>query len=160
MICILNILFNHRLVKQLLIPKSLEPTSHPALRADMADKNALGNRANSFTPHNSKLAHDMVTVVATVSLQEQEGKDTMVAAARPGASDSQHGASSSQRGGGSQRWSKKPGHSGNSGSGQQQATHNISPNEKTRTGSGLCFSHFCYGAKAKQCNALCNWSGN
>jgi hypothetical protein len=45
--------------------------------------------------------HDMVTVVATVSLQEQEGEDTMVAAARPGASDSQHGARSSQRGGGS-----------------------------------------------------------
>jgi hypothetical protein len=78
-------------VKQHLIPISLEPTPHPALRADMADKNALGTRANSFAAHNSKVAHDMVMVVATVSLQEQEGEDTMVEAARPGASDSQHG---------------------------------------------------------------------
>ena len=147
-------------MKQYLIPKSLEPTLHPALRADMADKNALGTRANSFAPHNSKLAHDMVKVVAAVSLQEQEGEDTMVAAARPGASDSQHGARSSQRGGGSKCWSKKPGHSGSSGSGRQRATHNISHNEKVRAGSGICFSHFCYGAKAKQCDALCNWSGN
>jgi hypothetical protein len=112
-------------VKQHLITKSLEPTPHPALRADMADKNASGTRANSFAAHNSKLAHDMVTVVATVSLQAHEGEDTMVAAARPGVSNSQHGAGSSQRGGGSQRWSKKPGHSGSSGSGQQQTTHNI-----------------------------------
>ncbi len=68
-ICILKTYYlTTRLVKQHLIPKSLEPTPHPALRADMADKNALGTRANSFTAHNSKLAHDMVTVVATVSL--------------------------------------------------------------------------------------------
>ncbi len=121
-------------MKQHLIPKSLDPSPHPALRADMADKNALGTRANSFAPHNSKLAHDMVKVVAAVSLQEQEGEDTMVAAASSGASDSQNAARSSQRGGGSKCWSKKPRHSGSSGSSQQQAMHNISHNEKARKG--------------------------
>jgi hypothetical protein len=31
---------------------------------------------------------------------------------------------------------------------------------QARIGSGLCFSHFCYEARAKKCEAPCTWSGN
>jgi hypothetical protein len=43
----------------------------------MADKQALGARADLFAAHNSKQAHD---VVAADPLLEQEGEDTTVAA--------------------------------------------------------------------------------
>ncbi len=37
-------------------------------------------------------------------------------------------------------------------------SHTLSHAEQARIGSGLCFSHFCYGSKAKQCEAPCTWS--
>jgi hypothetical protein len=52
--------------------------------ADMADKQALGARADFFAAHNSKQAHDVVAAVAAVSLSDQEGEETTVAAVRPG----------------------------------------------------------------------------
>jgi hypothetical protein len=48
--------------------------------AGMADRQALGARANLFAAHNSKQAHDVVAAVAAVSLLESEGEDTTVAA--------------------------------------------------------------------------------
>jgi hypothetical protein len=53
--------------------------------ADMADKQALGARADLFAAHNSKQAHDVVAAVAAGPSSEQEGEDTTVAAIRPGA---------------------------------------------------------------------------
>ncbi len=51
-------------------------------------------RADLFAAHNSKQAHDVVAAVAAVSLSDQEGEETTVAAVRPGAGGG------GQRGGG------------------------------------------------------------
>ena len=32
--------------------------------------------------------------------------------------------------------------------------------EQAWVGSGLCFNHFVWGAKARSCVKPCNWSGN
>ncbi len=64
--------------------------------ADMVDKQALGVGVDSFAAHNGKPAHDMVAAVATVSQQEKEGEDTMVAVVCPGASSSQRSGRSGQ----------------------------------------------------------------
>ena len=124
----------------------------------MADKQALGARADLFAAHNSKQVHDVVAAVAAVSLSDQEGEETTVAAVRPGGGG-QRG-SGGQRGGG---WKskKKQGRGGGAGGGSgQQSSHLLSHAEQARVGSGLCFKHFCFGAKAKGCEAPCNWSGN
>ncbi len=73
-----------------------------------------------------------------------------MAAIRPGASSGQRGGGQL---GGSWRGKKKQGRSG----GGQQVSHTLSHAEQARIGSGLCFSHFCYGSKAKQCEAPCTW---
>ncbi len=36
----------------------------------------------------------------------------------------------------------------------------LSHAEQAQVGSGLCFNHFVWGAKAKSCVKPCNWSGN
>jgi hypothetical protein len=115
---------------------------------EMADKQALGARADLFAAHNSKQAHG----------PEQEGEETTVAVIHPGAGNGQHSGGGGQRGGG-WKGKKKRGRGGGGGCGQQ-VSHTLSHAEQARIGSGLCFSHFCYGAKAKQCEAPCNWSGN
>jgi hypothetical protein len=51
--------------------------------AAMADKQALGARADLFPAHNSKQAHDVVAAVAAVPSPEQEGEETTVASIRP-----------------------------------------------------------------------------
>ena len=79
-----------------------------------------------------------------------------MAAIRPGAGSGQRSSGGGQRGG-SWRGKKKQGHSGGSG---QQGSHTLTHAEQARIGSGLCFNHFCYGAKAKRCKAPCTWSGN
>ncbi len=120
----------------------------------MADKQALGARADLFAAHNSKQAHDVVAAVAAVSLSDQEGEETTVAAVRPG------GGGGGQRGAG---WKskKKQGRGGGAGGGSgQQASHTLTHAEQARVGSGLCFRHFCFGAKASKFEAPCNWSGN
>ncbi len=123
----------------------------------MADKQALGARADLFAAHNSKQAHDVAAAVAAVSSPEQEGEETTVAAIRPGAGSGQLGGGGGQRGGG---WkSKKKQGRGGGGCGQQ-VSHTLTHADQARVGSGLCFSHFCYGAKAKRCDAPCNWSRN
>jgi hypothetical protein len=125
----------------------------------MADKQALGARADLFAAHNSKQAHDVVAAVAAVSLSDQEGEETTVAAVRPGGGGRQRGGGG-QRGGG---WKskKKQGRGGGAGGGSgQQASHTLTHAEQARVGSGLCFRHFCFGAKASKCEAPCNWSGN
>jgi hypothetical protein len=82
-----NCLFLNKLPRELRILLS---------EADMADKQALGARADLFAAHNSKQAHDVVAAVAAVSLSDQEGEETTVAAVRPGVGGG-------QRGGGGQR---------------------------------------------------------
>jgi hypothetical protein len=115
------------------------------LEADMADKQALGARADLFTPHNSKQTHNVVAAVAAVSLQEHKGEDPTVAAVRPGASSSQRGGRNGQRG----SWrGKKKAEGGGGGRSGQQVSHTVSHAEQARLETGLCFSHFCYGAKA------------
>jgi hypothetical protein len=123
--------------------------------ADMADKQALGARADLFTIHNSKQAHDVMAAVAAVPSSEQEGEDTTVAAIRSGAGRGQCGCG--RQWGGSWRGNKKQGPGGGGGSGQQ-VSHMLTHAEQARIGSGLCFNHFCYGAKAKKCEAPCTWS--
>ncbi len=125
----------------------------------MADKQALGARADLFATHNSKQAHDVVAAVAAVSLSDQEGEETTVAAVRPGAGGGQLGGGGGQRGGG---WKakKKQGRGGGGGGSEQQVSHTLTHAEQARVGSGLCFRHFCFGAKASKCEAPCSWSGN
>jgi len=94
-----NCLFLNKLPRELHILLS---------EADMADKQALGARADLFAAHNHKQAHDVVAAVAAVSLLEPEGEETTVATVSPGASSGKRGRGSEQRGG-SWRWKKKPG---------------------------------------------------
>jgi hypothetical protein len=144
-----NYLFLNKLPRELRILLS---------EADMADKQALGARADLFAAHNSKQAQDGVAAVAAVSSPEQEGEETTVAAIRPGAGSGQRGGGGGKRGG-VWRGKKKQGRGGGGGGGQQ-ASHTLSHADQARIGSGLCFNHFCYGAKAKKCEAPCTWSGN
>ena len=106
--------------------------------ADMADKQALGARADLFAAHNSKQAHDVVATVAAGPSSEQKGEDTTVAAVCPGASSGQRGGSGGQR-----------------GSSGQQVSHTLTHTDQARVRSGLCFSHFCFGANARRCEAPC-----
>jgi hypothetical protein len=144
-----NCLFLNKLPRELRILLS---------EAEMADKQALGASVDLFAAHNSKQAHDVVAAVAAVSSPEQEGEETTVAAIRPGAGSGQRGGGGGQRGG-SWRGKKKQGRGGGGGDGQQ-VSHTLSHAEQARIGSGLCFNHFCYGSKAKRCEAPCTWSGN
>jgi hypothetical protein len=144
-----NFLFLNKLHRELRILLS---------EADMADKQALGARADLFAAHNSKQAHDVVAVVAAAPLLESDVEDTMVAAVRPEAGSGQRGGCSGQHCG-SWRGKKKPGRDGGGGSGQQ-VFHTVSHAEQARLETGLCFSNFCFGARAKKCQAPCTWSGN
>jgi hypothetical protein len=67
-----------------------------------ADKQALGARADLFAAHNSKQAHDVVAAVAAVSLSDQEGEETTVAAVRPGVGGGQRSGGDGQQGGSGQ----------------------------------------------------------
>ncbi len=100
----------------------------------------------------------MVAAVAAVSLSDQEGEETTVAAVRPGVGGGQR-SGGGQRGGG---WKakKKQGRGGGAGGSGQLASHTLTQAEQARVGSGLCFRHFCFGAKANKCEAPCTWSGN
>ena len=112
----------------------------------MGDKQVLGARANQFWAHNSKLAHDMVAAVAPVAVEQEE--DSLVAAVRPGGSgrgSQRGGGSQPQRGGGKKKAGRGSGHGG------QQATHVLTHSEQARMGTGLCRSHFQYGATAQSC---------
>jgi hypothetical protein len=129
-----NCLFLNKLPRELRILLS---------EADIADKQALGARADLFAAHNSKQAHDVVAAVATVFLLESAGEDTTVAAVTPGASSGQRG--SGPRGG-SWRGKKKPGRGGGGGSGQQ-VSHTLMHADQARMETGLYFSHFCYGPR-------------
>ena len=60
-----NCLFLNKLPRELRILLS---------EAEMADKQALGARADLFAAHNSKQAHDVVAAVAAVSSPELEGE--------------------------------------------------------------------------------------
>ncbi len=127
-----NCLFLNKLPRELRILLS---------EADMADKQVLGARADLFTAHNSKQAHDVVVAVAAVSSPKQEGEETTVAAIRPGAGSWQRGGSGGQAGR-SWRCKKKQGRGGGGGS-RQQVSHTLTHAEQARIGSGLCFNHFC-----------------
>ena len=76
-----------------------------------------------------------------------------MAAIRPGTGSGQRGGGGKR--GGSWRGKKK----GGRGGGKQQVSHTLSHAKQARIGSGLCFSHFCYGSKARQSEAPCTWSG-
>ncbi len=104
-----NCLFLNKLPRELRILLS---------EAEMADKQALGTRADLCATHNSKEAHDVVAAVAAISSPEQEVEETTEAAIRPGAGSGQRGGGCGQRGGG-WRGKKKQGRGGGSGSGQQ-----------------------------------------
>ncbi len=49
---------------------------------------------------------------------------------------------------------------GGGGSGSSSNSGVLSHAEQARVGSGLCFNHFVWGAKARNCIKPCNWSGN
>ncbi len=96
-----NCLFLNKLPRELRILLS---------EADMADKQALGARADLFAAHNSKQAHEVVAAVAAAPPLEQEGEDTTVAAVRPGAGSRQRGCGGQR--GSSWRGKKRPRHGG------------------------------------------------
>jgi hypothetical protein len=100
-----NCLFLNKLPRELRILLS---------EAEMADKQALGARADLFATHNSKKAHDVMAAVAAVSSPEQEGEETPVAAIRPGVGSGQRGGGGGQRVGG-WRGKKKQGRGGGGG---------------------------------------------
>jgi hypothetical protein len=129
-----NCLFLNKLPRELWILLS---------EADIADKKALGARADLFATHNSKQAHDVVAAVVAVFLLESAGEDTTVAVVPPGASSGQRGGGPR---GGSWRGKKKPGRGGGSGS-RQQVSHTLMHADQARMETGLCFSHFCYGPR-------------
>ncbi len=110
----------------------------------MADKKALGTRADLFATHISKHAHDMVVAVAAVFLQEQEGEEPTVAVVGV---DSEAAAVV-----------EKPGRGGSDD--KQQVSHTVSHAEQAMLETELCFNHFCYGARANTCRAPCIWSRN
>jgi hypothetical protein len=62
------------------------------------------------------------------------------------------------------QFKKKTGGGGGSSGGRVSSGNGgiLSHAEQTRVGFGLCFKHFCSGARATSCtkNQLCNWSGN
>jgi hypothetical protein len=120
-----NCLFLNKLPRELCILLS---------EADMADKQALGARADLFAAHNSKQAHDVVAAVAAGPSLEQEGEDTTVASVRPGAGSGQRGGGGQR--GGSWRGKKRPGRGGGDGSGQQ-VSHTLTHADQARVGSGL-----------------------
>ena len=124
--------------------------------AEMGDKQALGARADQFWAHNSRLPHDTVAAVRPAAAEQEE--DGAVAAVRPGKS-SQRGGSQPKRGGSSGQ-GRGGGSSRGGGHDGQQATHVLTHAEQARIGTGLCRSHFIFGAKANRCQAPCNWSGN
>ncbi len=152
-----NCLFLNKLPRELRILIS---------EADVADKQALSARADSFVAQNSKLAHDLVAVVAAVSFQEQEEEDHKWCGMSQSNWQSEQRRQQparcrqpmlieeeAQTNGRRWQWSAGNAHCLACGAGQ-----------KPRMGSGLCFSHFCYGAKAKQCDPppplhTSNWSG-
>ncbi len=145
-----NCLFLNKLPRELRILLS---------EADMADKQALGARADLFAAHNSKQAHDVVAAVAAVSSPEQEGEETTVAAIGLRAGSGHRGGGGGRQRGGSWRGKKNQGRDGGGGSGQQ-VSHTLTPADQDRIGSGLCFNHLCYEAKAKKCEAPCTWLAN
>ena len=57
------------------------------------------------------------------------------------------------------QFKKKTGGNGG-GSGPSGNGGFLSHAEQARVGSGLCFNHFVWGAKARGCIKPCNWSGN
>ncbi len=57
------------------------------------------------------------------------------------------------------QFKKKTGGSGGGGASSGNGGV-LSHAEQARIGSGLCFNHFVWGAKAKNCVKPCNWSGN
>jgi hypothetical protein len=57
------------------------------------------------------------------------------------------------------QFKKKTGGNGD-GSGSSGNGSVLSHAEQARVGSGLCFNHFVWGAKARGCVKPCNWSGN
>jgi hypothetical protein len=79
----------------------------------------------------------------------------MVAAIRSGAGSGQCGGSRGTAG-----WQLERQEEAGSGGGGQHVSDTLSHAEQARIGSGLCFNHFCYVAKAKRCEAPCTWSGN
>jgi hypothetical protein len=139
----LNCLFLNKLPKELRIL---------LLEADMADKQALGARADLFAAHNHKQAHDVVAVVAAVSLLERKPQWRRFAL-EPAVESTAAGAVSEVVAGGARRSLECGGGSGS----REQVSHMVSLPEQARQETGLCFSHFCYGAKARTCHAPCTW---
>ena len=116
--------------------------------ADMADKQALAARADSFASYHQRLAHDVVAAVASEPVETEE--EEWVTAVRPGGSGR-----GSQRGGGTQPQrgdGKKK--AGRGGGGKQ------SGGRRANWSAGLCYKHARYGAAAHSCLAPCSWSEN
>jgi len=125
-----NCLFLNKLPKDLQILLS---------EAYMVEKQALGDRADLFIAHNSKMAHDVVAAVAAIYLEEQEGEGHHSGGSAHRASSGKRGSGSRQGGG---RWKNKKksqcggrcGHGvcGRGGGSGQQMSHTVSHAEQAR----------------------------
>jgi hypothetical protein len=136
-----NDLFNYLFLNKL--PRELRVLLS---EADMADKQALAARADSFAAHHQRLAHDTVAAVASEPV-EGVAEEDWVAVVRP--SNSSRGSGTRpQHGGGSSR-------GGGGGSGKKKSYRS-----KPDWSAGLCEKHRIYGADARTCQAPCTWAGN
>ena len=140
-----NDLFNYLFLNKL--PRELRVLLS---EADMADKQALAARADSFAAHHQRLAHDTVAAVASEPV-EKEAEEDWVAVVRPSNSSrgSQHGSGTRpQRGGGNSN-------GGGNGNGKKKSWRS-----KPDWSAGLCDKHRRFGADALTCQAPCTWAGN
>ena len=122
-----------------------------ALAEDNAALPALAARADVLWSHTSSRP---ATIAAIADLDEEDQEPAQINALQPGAR---------QRGGPPPRG--KPGR-GRGGARARAATPapapaaDASPADFARAGTGMCFQHFVFGAKARKCTlATCTWQG-
>jgi hypothetical protein len=125
-------------VFQYLFLQRLPPTLRTLLgEQECGDIRALAALADRLWASHKPQPHEVMAV------QEPVSSESQVAAVQPK----------------KKQFKKKTG-GGNGGGASSGNGGVLSHAEQARVGSGLCFKHFCYGAKANSCTKPCNWSGN
>jgi hypothetical protein len=107
---------------------------------DAGDIRSLAARADKLWSTHKQQSHDMV---ANVEAAEEEQLSPQVAAVQK-----------------KEQRKRRPAWKKSGGGGKQTAPSNLTHSEQARAGSGICFSHWTWGAKATKCEAPCSWTGN
>jgi hypothetical protein len=128
--------------------KRLPTDLRVALAEDEAPLAALAARADVLWSHSSRTA----TIAAVLDQEEEDDPVAAINAVQP-----------FQRARGGQSKRGRPGNTRGAPRGRTNApaaAADSSPAEFARAGSGMCFPHFVYGAKARKCTlATCTWQG-